>query len=1786
MCFALTTFDPVRIREVLAENNKRVYDIANAHGYLCKEGASPRSTPSLVGKLYLAKSGWLLLSVPNAIVHGLFDALHEPGAELPLQDGALNSHISVMSPDEIEQIGGPDKISERGHMFNWQLGPIKTVEPTNWNDVGRVWYATADSIALRNLRKSYGLEPLRKGYDHHVTIAIRRKGVLQNNDIKKAAGENGRPRHLIILGASGAGKSTLAKKLAKKLDMPQRRMDWDHSWKDNKSLLTHTTCYVKGSKANHRFKKLCKKVARRALAEKRPSVLDGIQPLFDPDLLRGHRVVVLDAPEDLVVKQRVGRDKERGKLAEDGSNLALREEKARYLYRELKPLIEEVKKRPGVEVLKPEEIDGWLAKQKDHDGEQPERRPSVGVDLDGTIFKNRIGEKYDHKKFGEPRQDYVDIVKKLRAAGCVICIWTVRDNKEDIEDALEEHDIPWDWINENPDHPNDSDSPKRFFDVILDDRGVNATQSAVKALKEIKELLEAGDPPPAFDMSSLSIPGEKHGCDTSTTGPAHSGAAGHGREGPGSGLAGLRARLRSLVDNRPPRLARGLDAEQQTHSDAGQRKHGAAAQEHPARQPHLLKRAMQECCPHCERPWGPGQRPTQLGQRCPYCYKTVVVGKTAAHEPKHHHRDKADDDGDTRPYRQRVGIYPMRRGSIMGGFLPSGSWSGFGGGVEEGETPAQAVAREMLEETGYPLTNIRPAGLESLRRDWEPYEHWVSPERRKQYRGDETHFFLGDVAGPMGQATEPSTFKNIGFRRPATILRLLAQIKDDTNPFNERHRILLPQLNKTASILDGLYEPIDFEKAAVLEAMAPAIKQLSAAGPVRNWFGSHGMYMPLSGYTSGNPYLDQQEFAERGEHWDAMANAATADKSTYRSFLRGIANMTGMKSTGSLNQAIDRAAGDITKISPYMMTYAPELWDRLHGDKGTAASLASSIYKANRGQKDPVTGKWGYSPETSAHIAQKVFEQLYGPNAKPNATHGYSARDMGLLYEQMRRLGLLSDVAGSGSTTGSTADRLSTTSGAMTNIRRMTSMLGKQGSAEGGNPMWALLDDLILAHINRLRERAGNAAQGGTPDPMKPPELIPKITTGMPKEAFDLQKLVEQVDDPTAKGSLAGTAHKRLAVAKKLLSPEQIQAAGFEPSLMAIPEQGQDQWTSFRHPKSNLHIHSHPDYWTIHNDRHPSVMMAMRHSKGVPDTLKALSSGMKHFFTEGVPGAGYYARNRISNLLSKLAPVDTDPMVSAIRSERPDAVIDSGLFQRLLAKVRTWGREVPVEKQGADGVRVGYRFQGETRVPVCPRCDRDLIGKNLYRDAKNWTFCRWCFSNGKGGRVQMDKQASFAAVTLLPRLLYSGVTKLLRGAASPFRNYYANMSRAGMESGFNPAQPTILPRARWLAQSAIGPTSGVTDYEVGRAIGGGLRTGKMNVVKRLLPTIAGVVEPLGFNQTVSAIAHNRPQVRPAAPGEVATPSGFAVDAPISRIQRRRLRKAVPAPVRSLVAAAGSLGAAAAAGLPATTTLANLPSTIKTMATTGNLPPAVRSMATAAGLPATGPVAPQVSSVLKQVRSPVVRHALDALQGPPPSPVVDFMKRRLSSTARPALQGPAATAVSSGLGAVRGLAFGGPPLVGALESGVETGVLEAPMLALAQRNRLNFLKSMKARLVSSGIAEAEGTASLRQKIQNRALGWFDPTLGEFINSGHDLAMLQRHASRVPAIPGVPNVNEPMNRLIDFVKHEGSLPKLQMLRQDLAPKTASDKALGIPSRKDYGDLAGLEPRQIVTFLKATA
>lgn len=161
-----------------------------------KAASNPAETSfALGGRLYFSSSGWLMLSVPNALVRGCFDALQELGAELPPSgpEGKLNAHISVCSPEEIAKLGGADKISERGHTFRYTLGRVKTVTPADWDDIGRVWIIEVYSPELQTFRKSYGLDPLPR-HPFHITIAVRRKKVLQNSDVSKiseAEGHNG-----------------------------------------------------------------------------------------------------------------------------------------------------------------------------------------------------------------------------------------------------------------------------------------------------------------------------------------------------------------------------------------------------------------------------------------------------------------------------------------------------------------------------------------------------------------------------------------------------------------------------------------------------------------------------------------------------------------------------------------------------------------------------------------------------------------------------------------------------------------------------------------------------------------------------------------------------------------------------------------------------------------------------------------------------------------------------------------------------------------------------------------------------------------------------------------------------------------------------------------------------------------------------------------------------------------------------------------------------------------------------------------------------------------------------------------------------------------------------------------------------------------------------------------------------------------------------------------------------------------------------------------------------------
>ena len=137
-------------------------------------------TYSLKGRLTFSRTGWVILEVPNSIGNGFFQALTEHGVEQPISEtyGRYNAHVSVIRPDEVESIGGPDMIKARGQMIGFNTGTIREIaNPGGWADVSKVWVLEIRSPELMTLRRSLGLGDPK--YPFHMTFAIRKKNALK-----------------------------------------------------------------------------------------------------------------------------------------------------------------------------------------------------------------------------------------------------------------------------------------------------------------------------------------------------------------------------------------------------------------------------------------------------------------------------------------------------------------------------------------------------------------------------------------------------------------------------------------------------------------------------------------------------------------------------------------------------------------------------------------------------------------------------------------------------------------------------------------------------------------------------------------------------------------------------------------------------------------------------------------------------------------------------------------------------------------------------------------------------------------------------------------------------------------------------------------------------------------------------------------------------------------------------------------------------------------------------------------------------------------------------------------------------------------------------------------------------------------------------------------------------------------------------------------------------------------------------------------------------------------------
>jgi hydroxymethylpyrimidine pyrophosphatase-like HAD family hydrolase len=100
-----------------------------------------------------------------------------------------------------------------------------------------------------------------------------------------------------------------------------------------------------------------------------------------------------------------------------------------------------------------------------------EHKKTICVDFDGTITDYSAGFQ-GVGKFGEPLPEVAKYMQKLQQDGWMIIIFTTRGEVTLLSRYLREHDIPFSYINHNPNNPSNANLGKPMADVYLDDRGI------------------------------------------------------------------------------------------------------------------------------------------------------------------------------------------------------------------------------------------------------------------------------------------------------------------------------------------------------------------------------------------------------------------------------------------------------------------------------------------------------------------------------------------------------------------------------------------------------------------------------------------------------------------------------------------------------------------------------------------------------------------------------------------------------------------------------------------------------------------------------------------------------------------------------------------------------------------------------------------------------------------------------------------------------------------------------------------------------------------------------------------------------------------------------------------------------------------------------------------------------------------------------------------------------------------------------------------------------------------
>jgi hypothetical protein len=170
---------PLSARDPLSD----YFALAGLAGAWAKTAYARIGPMPMRGQLYASKhTGRLLLRVPSALVGGVFASMQEPGWQLYADKD--RPHVVVMSKQELDKIGGPDVVTERGFHYGYRIEHPQIVRLDDMERVSRACVLPVHGPELRQLRRSYGLsdQPQSDRAPFHVVVGVRQRNVFAAGD--------------------------------------------------------------------------------------------------------------------------------------------------------------------------------------------------------------------------------------------------------------------------------------------------------------------------------------------------------------------------------------------------------------------------------------------------------------------------------------------------------------------------------------------------------------------------------------------------------------------------------------------------------------------------------------------------------------------------------------------------------------------------------------------------------------------------------------------------------------------------------------------------------------------------------------------------------------------------------------------------------------------------------------------------------------------------------------------------------------------------------------------------------------------------------------------------------------------------------------------------------------------------------------------------------------------------------------------------------------------------------------------------------------------------------------------------------------------------------------------------------------------------------------------------------------------------------------------------------------------------------------------------------------------